>query len=135
MSALVRLPHGWQARIQKKRGRGYFSRSFPARKLGGWNKAKAAAVEWLENQGEPYENGKRRPSPRRSKPTARNRSGVVGVYKTHDGKGREYWVAHTPLAASKARTFSIGRRKDREARRLAVACRKEYEAELRQRKE
>jgi len=133
MSAIIRLPHGWQARIQKKRGKGYFSRSFAASRHGGWRKAKAAAIEWLEAKGEPYENGKRRPSPRRTKPTARNRSGVVGVYKTHDGKGHDYWVAHTPLSTPRARTFYVGRRSDREARRLAVAFRRAYEAELRQR--
>ena len=127
MPAVVRIDtggtHGYQARIGGSVG--YESKLFSDKKWGGKRKAKAAAIEWLEERGDRY-------APRRFGPKkgiqVNNVSGTPGVHQsqlTRNGNVSRYWAAHYSIGPNGRRThrskrFYFGtKRTDAEARALA----------------
>ena len=146
MAHIVRIdkpknsPHGthsWQVRVGGKRK--YHSKLFSDRQYGGQQAALAAAQAYLENYlaVHPQE----RVSPYRpyhqGKMLANNKSGVTGVYYTEYAhrwdKGRlvGYWCASIPTGPEGQKPwhkkFNIERYGAREARRLAIEFRREWE--------
>lgn len=134
MAALVRIDaggtHGYQARIGPQVG--YRSKLFSDRKCGGKRKAKAAALEWIESQGERY-------APKRFGPKKgiqiNNMSGTPGVHEsrlTRNGNVHRYWAAHYSIGPDGKRThrsrrFYYGtKRSSDEARALAEDFRKRW---------
>ena len=127
MPAVVRIDtggtHGYQARIGGSVG--YESKLFSDKKWGGKRKAKAAAIEWLEERGDRY-------APRRFGPKkgiqVNNVSGTPGVHQsqlTRNGNVSRYWAAHYSIGPNGRRThrskrFYFGtKRTEEEARSLA----------------
>ena len=127
MPAVVRIDtggtHGYQARIGGSVG--YESKLFSDKKWGGKRKAKAAAIEWLEERGDRY-------APRRFGPKkgiqVNNVSGTPGVHQsqlTRNGNVSRYWAAHYSIGPNGRRThrskrFYYGtKRTEAEARTLA----------------
>ena len=127
MPAVVRIDtggtHGYQARIGGSVG--YESKLFSDKKWGGKRKAKAAAIEWLEERGDRY-------APRRFGPKkgiqVNNVSGTPGVHQsqlTRNGNVSRYWAAHYSIGPNGRRThrskrFYYGtKRTEAEARALA----------------
>ncbi len=136
MSAVVRNEKlkGYQARIGKARG--YRSRFFSDKKSGGKRKAKQLALDWLDEQGEPY-TGPRKVGPRRE-PQTNSSTGVNGVYHTVERKqnGTElpyyaaaYTIGPTGRMALRHKRFGYGptTRSVSEAFELACSFRREYE--------
>ena len=131
MPAIVRIDaggtHGYQARIGGSVG--YESKLFSDRKCGGKRKAKAAAIEWLEERGDRW-------APRQFGPKKtiqiNNMSGTPGVHRSRlirDGATSEYWAAHYSVGPNGKRThrskrFYFGtKRTSDEAKALAVEFR------------
>jgi len=129
--------HGWQIRGGGKRG--YHSKLFSDGQYGGSEPALAAAQAYLHSYGEshpaqrvignqPYHQGKM---------LVNNKSGVTGVYYTEYAhrwdKGRlvGYWCASLPTGPEGQKPwhkkFNIERYGVREARRLAIEFRREWE--------
>lgn len=136
MSAVVRNEklRGYQARIGKSRG--YRSKFFSDKKSGGKRKAKQFALQWLEQEGEPY-TGPRKLGPRRE-PQSNSSTGVNGVYHTVERKknGTElpyyaaaYTIGSTGKRALRHKRFGYGptTRSVSEAFDLACRFRREYE--------
>ncbi|MFP4376556.1 MAG: hypothetical protein ACLFP4_05890 [Spirochaetales bacterium] len=136
MAALVRIDaggtHGFQARIGPQTG--YRSKLFSDRKWGGKKKAKDAALEWIESQGERY-------APKRFGPKKgiqiNNMSGTPGVHEsklTRNGNEHRYWAAHYSIGPDGKRThrsrrFYFGtKRTSEEARALAEEFRTKWVA-------
>jgi hypothetical protein len=136
MSAVVRNEKlkGYQARIGKARG--YRSRFFSDKKAGGKRRAKQLALDWLEEEGEPYV-GPRKVGPRKE-PQTNSSTGVNGVYHTVERKknGTElpyyaaaYTIGPTGKMALRHKRFGYGptTRSVSEAFELACNFRREYE--------
>jgi hypothetical protein len=125
--------HGWQVRGPGKRG--YHSKLFSDRKLGGREQALAAAEAYrqeLERQYPPRPNNM---PVYKDKPQPNNRSGIVGVHHSHQysgtGRYQEYWCAFCPVGPDGTgyfKKFYIGEERDaEEAFRLAVELRRMWE--------
>ena len=151
MAAIIRLDkpknsphgtHGWQVRGRGKRG--YHSKLFSDGQYGGSEPALAAATAYLEsyveshpaerdNSHQPFHQGKR---------FTNNKSGVTGVYYTEYAhrwdKERTvgYWCASLPSGPAGQKPwhkkFNIERYGYREAKRLAIEFRREWEEAVKQ---
>jgi len=139
--------HGWQVRIGRDTHTGYHSRLFSDGKYGDREKALATAEEYLaeylekhpeamvSRQEEQYPHGFRVDR----KPTVRNKSGRVGVYRSrttfrHDkSRYRYFWGASYSIdrfgktKITRSERFYIDEYGEKEARRKAIEFRVMWE--------
>ena len=135
MAYIVRLEgnrtQGWQVRGSGKRG--YLSKLFSDRRYGSKDKALIAARAYQQELKQIELPRPAHGPPYKSKPQANNKSGVLGVGRTHayhgqTGQKQEYWYAFCPTGPD-GRTFYTKRfyiteeRDEEEAFRLAVEFR------------
>ncbi|MCK6624862.1 MAG: AP2 domain-containing protein [Anaerolineae bacterium] len=134
--------HGWQVRGRGKRG--YHSKLFSDGQYGGSESALAAAKAYLQGYEESHP-AQRVPSNQpyhQGKLLSSNTSGVQGVYYTKYphrwDKERlvEYWCAFIPIGPEGQKRyhkkFNIERYGYKEARRLAIEFRQEWERAVKQ---
>jgi hypothetical protein len=134
--------HGWQVRGGSKRG--YHSKLFSDGQYGGPEPALAAAQAYLQSyvanhpsqrviSNQPYHQGKM---------LSNNKSGVTGVYYTEYAHRWDkerlvgYWCASLPTGPEGQKPwhkkFNVERYGSREAKRLAIEFRREWERAVRQ---
>jgi len=130
--------HSWQVRVGGKRK--YHSKLFSDRQYGGQQEALGAAQAYLESYltAHPQEWVRAYRSYHQGKMFANNKSGVTGVcyfesrHRWDKGRLVGYWCASLPTGPEGQKTwhkkFNIERYGAREARRLAIEFRREWEA-------
>lgn len=124
-----RHTHGWQVRVGEKRG--YHSRLFSDRLLGGKDEALVAAKAYLAQYL--VDHPQEQPAPIRfhSKITKRNKSGVVGVYRTELVNQGGVWCAYVSRGPAGQTRWNIRYRVsvygEEEAKRLASEFRTTWE--------
>lgn len=133
MKGLIRIDchvsrtHGWKAVI--KRASGEVERLFSDGKHGGPEAAKVAAAAWLSSQWDKFPLIDR--SARMAILRRNNRSGMAGVFRwPADGSDvpGAYWAAQwviEPSQSPKRKKFLISTHGESEAKRLAIAKRKQ----------
>lgn len=133
--------HGWQVRAGGKRG--YHSKLFSDNVYGSKGKALVAAEEYLEQYLEEHPEARPGPKPanqpfyRGKQLMGHNTSGITGVYYTEYAHRWDkerlvgYWCAFIPggPAGQKRwhKKFNVERYGEKEAKRLAIEFRKEWE--------
>jgi hypothetical protein len=134
--------HGWQARAGGKRG--YHSKLFSDGQHGGKEQALAAAKVYLQAYEEthPYQRATHHRPYHEGKLLSNNKSGITGVYYTEYAHRWDkerlvgYWCASLPTGPEGQKPwhkkFNIERYGRREARRLAIEFRREWEQAAKQ---
>ncbi len=133
----VKGTHGWQVRIHTGAARKYQSKLFSDNQYGSRGKALVAAEEYLAAYIEKHPGSSSAPghvSYRKGNLSVRNKSGVTGVYRTHEmnhrGERVYYWSAFVPIGPygrKATKKFYIGVYGEEESKRLAVEFRQMWE--------
>lgn len=129
--------NGWRVAISRQSPQRVYSRTFADAQHGGVAGALTVAQGWRDAIEKRYPGQPRRQ--RNPSPEANDAPGVTGVYRIvvwrqrpDGGRLPEYlWRAVTPsmIAPRRCRVFSVTRYGEEEARRLAVAARRAFEAD------
>lgn len=116
---IYRVAHERRWTVSIKRDGGVWSKSFQDEREGGESAALRAAKAWRDTTcAERPLMGQRA---RMQAVTAKNTTGVPGVYHWHDRNGNPYWKAQTSLGSrTLTRVFSVARYGDAGAFELAV---------------
>jgi hypothetical protein len=105
--------HGWQVRLPTGEPRKYYSKMFSDNLFGGREQAFQAAEAHLREQIETdpkFKSAAEQKRRFRTKPLSNNRSGIMGVYRTHayhkSGKKQEYWAAYCPIGPDNGKPWT-----------------------------
>lgn len=139
--------HGWQVRVNTHKGKKYHSRLFSDRKCGGRDEALAEAKEYLKTYLEEHPELAHPKKPAnnpflKGKLSARNKSGVNGVFRTYqyfnwdkERRRRYYWAASCPTGPDGkyfAKRFYVETYGEEVAKQLAIEFRKMWEEAVEQ---